>query len=59
MKISPKFSLDMLYPFCHSAAGLIEEVVSFMNALPSKHIRRRNRRRSSRLGPGVFCAGDE
>jgi hypothetical protein len=59
MKISPKFSLDMHYPFCHIAAGLIEKDISFMNTLSCKHIRRRNRRRSSRLGPGVFCAGDE
>jgi len=49
----------MHYPFCHIAAGLIEEVISFMNTLSCKHIRRRNRRRSNRLGPGVFCAGDE
>jgi hypothetical protein len=49
----------MHYPFCHIAAGLIESEIMFMNTLPRKHIRRRNRRRSSRLGPGVFCAGDE
>jgi len=30
-----------------------------MNAIACKNIRRRNRRRSRRLGPGVFCAGDE